>query len=738
MPAAARIDRVRERGSAIDRPARCIRPNPPRRARVPQPHKRRRYTVAPLVAGFFSMPVRSARPLRLLFLACLGLIAPSLHAEDRSLDRERFRTALATAQRGKDADWKRLAAALDERHYPLTPYIELTVLRARVAKLQPDEVKDFLGRWPDTLPASDLRDAYLRELARRGEWTTFRTLWTKSNDRDLQCDALQARLAAGDKLDYAADLDALWQGSRNLPGSCDAVFAAARRNGVLGDALVWERLLRTAAAGNADAAGETAALLDGADRADADRIVAALRDPAGTLAKAKSWSDGARTRDAISYAFARQARRDSASAETAWADLGARFQWDDAQKNRILNAIAVFRATSYSPDALARLKALPAAAEDDATREWQVRIALTGGDLKETLAALDDLSETQKADARWRYLRARVLAKLDRRAEATPLFNDVARESNFYGFLAADWSEQPYTICTRTLAGDPGSEAMLGKQADLDRAFEFRELGMLREARREWDFAMTKLDASQRRLAADLAYRRGWYDRAVFAFSADPDTQRLYEQRFPLGMEKQVRREARAAGIDPSWAYAIIRAESAWMTDAHSHADAYGLMQLLPGVAKQLAKAEKLPYSNAQDLFDAELNVQLGTRFLGRMADKYDGSPWLASAAYNAGEAPVGRWLDARAALDPDFFIETIPYKETREYVSRVLAFSVIYDWRMNGKVHALSARMPKVGQAYQAPDDKTPRKAVICASEPAASPAAAPASTSAAPSAQP
>jgi soluble lytic murein transglycosylase len=652
-----------------------------------------------------------------LLLCCAALAASALlHAEDRASERERFRSALAAAQRPNDSSWKRLAATLEEARYPLTPYVELAVLRAHIGSVTASEVEDFLKRWPDSLPASDLRDAYLRELARRGEWTTFRKLWTKSHERDLQCDALQARLAAAEKLDYAADLDALWQSTRPLPSACDAVFAAARRDGLLTDARLRERLQRAAEAGNAQTAAEVAALFEGDERADADRIVAALRDPGGSLVKAKSWSDGAATRDAISYAFARQARRDSAAAETAWAELGPRFKWDDAQKNRVLNAIAVFRATSYSPDALARLKALPAEAEDDATREWQVRIALSGGDFKETLAALDDLSDTQKADAHWRYLRARVLGKLDRKAEAAPIFSEIARESNFYGFLAADWSEQPYTICTRTLAGDPTSEAMLVQQPDLGRAFEFRELGSLREARREWDFAMTKLDPNQRRLAADFAYKRGWYDRAVFAFSADPETQRLYEQRFPLGMQAQVKREAADAGIDPSWAYAIIRAESAWMTDAHSHADAYGLMQLLPGVAKQLAKAEKLAYSNAQDLFDPNLNVQLGTRFLGRMAGKYQGSPWLASAAYNAGEAPVGRWLDARAALDPDFFIETIPYKETREYVARVLAFSVIYDWRLNGSVHALSARMPKIGQAYRLPDESSVRKSVICA----------------------
>jgi len=657
-----------------------------------------------------------SRRLRLCLLACTVLLVGPLHAADRASQRSQFRAALAAAARPPEGAWMKLAAGLDAERYPLYPYIELAALRPRLAKLAPAEVERFLKRWADTLPAADLRQAWLRELARRGDWKTFLADWAPNEDRDLQCDAVLARLSGGAKLDYAKDIETLWQGERALPGSCAAVLRAARVQGIVADAVVWEHLEQAADAGRADVAEDAAALLTGNERIAADRIVAALRDPSATLAKAKTWADEPRARDALAYALARLARRNSDAAETQWADLEARFKWDDAQKNRVLNAIALYRATSYSPDALARLKALPATADDDATREWRVRGALAGADWAGTLAALDRLSDTQKADARWRYLRARVLGKLGRDAEAATLMADVAREANFHGFLAADWSSQPYTICPNTLAGDDAAESALARQPDLERAYEFRELGMLSEARREWKFAMGKLDANQRRLAADGAYRKGWYDRAVFAFSADPDTQRLYEQRFPLGMEALVRREAAGAGIDPSWAYGILRAESAWMTDAHSHADAYGLMQLLPGVAKKLAKAEKLPYSNAQDLFDPALNVQLGTRFLGRMADAYDGSPWLASAAYNAGQAPVGRWLDARGSLEPDFFIETIPYKETREYVARVLAFSVIYDWRMNGKVLALSARMPKVGQPYRAPTDATPRKAVVCA----------------------
>jgi soluble lytic murein transglycosylase len=75
------------------------------------------------------------------------------------------------------------------------------------------------------------------------------------------------------------------------------------------------------------------------------------------------------------------------------------------------------------------------------------------------------------------------------------------------------------------------------------------------------------------------------------------------------------------------------------------------------------------------------------------MEDKY-GQTYIAIAAYNAGPAPVARWQAQRPAMDPDFWIETISYKETREYVARVLAFSVIYDWRLNGSAVPVSERM--------------------------------------------
>ncbi|MEO6077076.1 MAG: transglycosylase SLT domain-containing protein [Dokdonella sp.] len=652
------------------------------------------------------------------FLASFAMLAALLplaaHAVDRSVQRARFGAALAASETGRD-DWMRMAVGLED--YPLFPYLEYTAITRSKQPLQKNVVEAFLKRWPDTLPARDLRDRWLRQLGNSGDWRTFLTDFKPTPARDIACLHLLAQIATGVKINYAMQVEPLWLQANSSPETCASVFANAQGSGYLDRAKIWQRIDLASEAAKPETIRRAATLLDASDRVVALRTADAIAHPAETLAKASTWSDLPRNREAISYGLRRYARSNSGAAETLWASLKDRFKWDADQKNRVLNAIAVYRSTNYSDDALTRLNALPEAATDDVSREWLVRTALASGDYEATLKALRSMKGKQRGDERWRYLEARMLSKLNRNDEARTLYAALAREANFYGFLAADLINAPYSICPIALAEDKRAEQRIAEQPDLLRAFELHALGMSPEARREWDFALTKFDDKHRLLAADLAYRTGWYDRAVFALSGNPETQRMYEQRFPLGERNRVVRDSRAAGIDPSWAYGIIRAESAWMSDAHSQANAYGLMQLLPATAKLVASAYDIAFSGSgAALFDTDLNISLGTRYLGMMAQRYDGSPWLASAAYNAGEAPVNRWLAARGSFEPDFFIETIPYKETREYVSRVLAFSVIYDWHLNGKVSPLSSKLPRIGQAYFLPNDKSLRKAVVCA----------------------
>lgn len=654
------------------------------------------------------------------FAALLGiLIAMSARADDLAGQRQRFPLVWEVAQHGPAGAWRRLASGLE--NYPLFPYLELASLQRRIQDVRKPEAEKFLAAWPDSLPAKLWRSAFLAELARRSDWRDFLDLYTADNaGTALQCDALHARIALDKPVDFHVVVEPLWLSAQTMPDTCAAVVTWAGTNGKLTPALIWQRIDLAAAAGHAGLVDTLAAMLDDGARHHAQRIAAALRDPAGTLGKAATWPDDARARQAVTIAFVRLARRNSDSAEVLWAKLSTHFRFDADQRAHILRAIAIDRASSYAPDALQRLTALPAAADDDIIREWRVRTALAAQDWKAALAALNALNDAQKADAHWRYLRARVLVKLGRAEEAAPIFASVAREANFQGFLAADWLKQPYTICAHEIAADPLVDKTLLRQPDLARAFEFFAIDRLPQARREWDFAMARLDGTQRKQAIVLASARGWHDRAIYALNRGDDLH-YYDLRFPLALRGDILRDARATDIDPAWAYAIVRAESAWTTDARSDADAFGLMQLLPGTAKHLARQLGVPFSGASALFDPDLNIRLGTQYLGDMAVRYDGSPWLASAAYNAGSDPVGRWIDARDSLDPDFFIETIPYEETREYVARVLAFAVIYDWRLNGKVLSLASRLPRIGQAYAPPPADAPRKDVVCPAIPAA-----------------
>ncbi len=646
-----------------------------------------------------------------LAVTCASAATPG--SDELALQRGRFPLVWEVARHGPDDAWRKLAMGLES--YPLYPYLELAGLQKKLPQLTSDEVEKFLAAWPDSLPAQTLREAFLLELAKHGDWKNFLTLYVDTTrSKELQCDALQARIAVGQTPDFEHDVAPLWLSATALPVACDAAVAWARQQGKLTPALIWQRIDLAAGAAHGELVATLAGLFDGDERTAAERMALALRDPAAAMTQSSAWPDKPRVRGALALAFERLARRDSDTAETQWAKLATHFHFDAEQRGRILRVIAVYRASSYAPDALARLNALPADAADDAAREWHVRLALAAQDWKTALVALEKMSPAQQADARWRYLRARVLVKLDRSDEATPVFQSVAQEANFHGFLAADWLKQPYTICPTQVDADKAQEDALRKRPGLARAFEFFALNRLTEARREWDYTLPQLDPRDRRFAADIASRLGWYDRAVYTLNQGDDLH-LYDLRFPLARRAQIERDAHAAGIDPAWAYAIIRAESAWTSDAKSGADAWGLMQLLPGTARQLAKVEKVSFSGAADLFDPDLNIRLGTRYLGNMALHYDGSPWLATAAYNAGADPVGRWIDARDSLEPDFFIETIPYKETREYVARVLAFSVIYDWRLHGSVQSLASRLQRIGQAYTPPADDAARKAVVC-----------------------
>ena len=659
-----------------------------------------------------------------VLIFCLLATSSVLAGEPTAAQRTAFKQAYAAAQQGNDS-WHQLASGL--RDYPLYPYLQAAALEHDIQQVDRATVESYLKQYPDWIPAADLRRSFLRELARRQDWNDFQALYQPGLGESLSCDALQAKLAQGGKLDFEQDLATLWA-EPTLPNACDPVLSAAQTQGLLTTTRLWTRIDRAADAGQAGTIAILALWLPPADQASAQRLALALRDPAGALAKASGWEDTWRSRQAVTLALVRLARRDSGSADTAWQQVQTRFHFSQVQRDNILRALTLFYAIDFKDGALARLIALPPAAQDDSTREWRARVALARTNWPAVLAAIAAMPPALQQDGEWQYFRARALAATGDADHAQQQFETLAGQPTYFGFLAADQLRQPYAICPLTLDADTQSELQLLTQPGLQRAFELFAVDLPRLARREWTQALRGASAATLHLAADLANRRGWYDRAVFTLNHG-EALRLYDLRFPLASQDGLVPQAEQAGISPAWAYAILRAESAWMSDARSGANARGLMQLLPSTAALVAKRNGLNWTGAASLDDPTVNIALGTRYLAQMAQRFNGSIWLASAAYNAGPNRVDLWVAARSAMAPDLFVATIPYKETREYVQRVMAFSVIYDWRLHGTAVPLALRMSPIGQPQTPPNSNTARRAVAC---PAAVPAEASSTTNA------
>ena len=597
--------------------------------------------------------------------------------------------AIEAAERGQPVDAARFARD------PLYGWLEYAGLRRDIDTVPNARAQSFLSRYQGQAVAEAFRSIWLAATSRRQDWPAFRAAWSPSiKDVALRCAELDARQATGTAdAQWTKDAQALWRSSgKALPDSCDAPMVVLAAKGGLPPELRWERIEKAAAEWQPTVMRDAARGLPVDEFALANDYAAffeAVND------RALNWPKTPRSRLIASQGLARLAKSTPVAAENALPRFASALGFTEADKGRVLYQIALWTVASYEPESARRLAAVPASAYDERLHEWQVRDALSRSDWRAALAAIKAMGDAQRSDSRWTYFAARLSELTGDKAGAQALYRNAARESDFHGFLAADRLDQPYALCPWIANDDAAAKATVARDPALVRAIALQRIDRVGWAQREWNDALSRFDDKQRRLAIEVAQDSGWFDRGVFGLetATHPDEKRLYKLRFPLHHDSTIRREAAKNRLDPAWVAAEIRAESIFNPRARSPANAMGLMQVLPSTGAAVAKRNGIPYAGANSLYDSDTNIAIGSAYLRQMEDKY-GQTYVAIAAYNAGPAPVARWQSQRPSMDPDFWIETISYKETREYVARVLAFSVIYDWRLNGDAVPVTQRM--------------------------------------------
>lgn len=613
-------------------------------------------------------------------LVCLmaGWAAGSLAAES---PRALFLQAEQALNQGHAETIRDSLTALEG--YPLHSYLWFEWLNQTPGT--ETEIPAYLQRYGQTRHAASLRRKWLGYLARQESWAEYLKAYQDTSEVETQCDYGWALARLGRDKEAWAVAARLWDSGESRPAACDRLFTAWRASSAFSQALIWKRLALALDKNQLGLARSLQALLPESARNLAEFWFTVHAQPA-LVTECSLWRREEPVHGRIfAHGIDRLAADDPLRAESLWSLRRGEFAIPKEDATRIERKLALALATQRYPQATAYLSVLEDEAGDSQIRTWRVRAALWRQDWPGVLAALARLDSQEQRQPIWRYWRARALEAVGETARARELYAEVAGEREFYGFAAADHLQRPYPLA---FAAAPVAEAELQALAESEpfRAVrEFRELNRPGEAQKEWLHVIQRLPEASLGLAAHLAQRWGWDRLAILTLAKSGHHEDL-NLRFPLAYAGPVENQARERGLDPALVYSLIRRESAFDAYAKSGVGALGLMQLMPTTGEQVARDLREAWSSERSLLEPDTNVRYGTAYFRGLLERFGQHVALAAAAYNAGPNRVERWLPSLKSLPADIWIETIPFTETRQYVSAVLSYAVIYRARLGGE----------------------------------------------------
>lgn len=619
------------------------------------------------------------------FLSCLLLSTAAVqtaHAVDLNQQRKYYDEAKRALAKGDSGPYQMYSTALAD--YPLEPYLEYDELTARLKTASNAEIEKFLAEHGDLPQANWMKLRWLRWLADRGDWQPFVKYYDpKMNFVELDCLYGQYQLNNNQRAEGYASAEKLWMTGKTLPAACDGFFAQWAAAGQLTEQKRWQRAKLAAQARNYSLANTLVNSLN--SLAPQGRLLLAVAQKPDMVSNPGQFApvDEAMS-DVVGLGLRRLAKDDPQKALSMLDGYSATMHFSREEQVEIAKQIGLTLARRYDDRALEVMTKYDPELRDNTVTEWRLRLLLRLGRWEEAYELARRLPKDLAATNRWRYWEARSLELAQPNSPLiASLYKDVAKERDFYGFLAADRTQSPYQLNNKPLVL---SQALINKVRNtpgVRRALEFHDRGEIVDGRREWYHVSRLFSRDEMVAQAKLAYDLKWYFPAIRTISQAQYWDDL-DIRFPMAHRDTLVREAKVRGLHSSWVFAITRQESAFMDDARSGVGASGLMQLMPATAKETARKFSIPLSSPQQVLDPDTNIQLGAAYLSSVHAQFNGNRVLASAAYNAGPGRVRQWLRGANHLAFDVWVESIPFDETRQYVQNVLSYSVIYGQKLN------------------------------------------------------
>lgn len=623
-----------------------------------------------------------------------GLVAPVFaQTMEQSLYREGYDAVRANDQER----FQQIRARLN--HYPLLPYLDYYQLAFRPGAADYNDVTRFIRQHGDTPQSNRLERSYLTYLAQSQQWSQFLRFYpAKPNSTDLLCMHYQARYYTGHKSEALQEAGKLWLTGQSRPDACDPLFQLWQQAGLRTQEKIWQRMNLAFEAQNPNLIRHLGAQLGGSLKPYGDQMIALFDQPARAMNPA-SFSTAPPSRQLLSLGLARYANEQPEPALRQLGEMKRRFGLNQAEVARVERAAARRLLLDRSLAQRNWLDATLVRMKDAELVELRARLAIWEQDWRGLEGWVKRMPMALQKEDRWRYWLARSLEVQGRQKPARELYLETANLRGFYGFMAAQRTGVPYRIKNQSVGHKvPDWRTASSRWPFLVRVRELLAMNEITAARSEWIHNMDRNPVAQRLEFGHIALNQGWHELAILS-SIRAEAWDAIDLRFPLPLKRTFSQMAQERTMNTSLLYAISRQESALYPLAQSPVGARGLMQLMPATARETAAKLGVPYRNEQQLFDPTMNIRLGSAYLKRLLDVYDGNRILAAAAYNAGPGRVKRWREQSTNKPMDVWVESIPYRETRNYVQNVLSFDLIYQHKLQQPLRFMSER--ELNHAY-------------------------------------
>lgn len=627
-----------------------------------------------------------------LSLASTGCMSLS-HAAD-----EQFNDALRAANSGNIGLLQQYQSSM--QNDVLGYYPEYWALNSNLAAQSSSQITSFAQRYPQSAMTEKLAADYVEEKVKQADFASAQPVlpYVTNADQAESCAVAQVRAKSGDPLVFAEFKD-VWLTTNSQPELCTGLGRMMLSSPLMTEQdrqqRVWGQL-RAGQSGQALATAQTLGI--NLSLAQLNQIQANPLNYLWSAPKASSVDHAY-----LIFAMGRLADSDLNSALSAVqrAAQGTPVQVQKALYRAVgyIGGTTVMK-NNFKREVLNYLDAsygLPFSSEE---AEIYARQAIRFSAWESLIRAIDAMSVTQKQEDRWQYWLARASEQrgdASSKRAAQQIFKKLAEGDDYHNLLAKDQLGQKYSNLPNNVQPSNHDLQRLNQDIHFSRAFALRRVDAPENyINREWNWAVRqaylKHDDGLLLAAAKRATDMGWYDRAIYAADRT-ENKHNYAYRYAMPHQNYVVSHSRNAGVDPAWAYGLMRQESRFVTNARSHVGAGGLMQIMPDTAKLIARQMGESYNPAA-LTDMNTNIRYGTFYLSMIQSQLSNSPVLATAGYNAGPNRARRWQPDTQAIAADQYTESIPLTETRDYVKHVMTNATHYGVLLGQGAQSLEKRM--------------------------------------------